>query len=112
MKRIKSNYHALQVLKSAQPKLRKAIILNCNRDLLNSISECVLNVLNGNIKLTECLKKKLRKHKVILRKIVDKSVTHTTKKKLLNQSGGFLLPLLSSVLPILANLFFRQRNVA
>ena len=33
MKRIKSNYHALQVLRSAQPKLRKAIIVKENREL-------------------------------------------------------------------------------
>ena len=39
MKRIKSKYHALQVLKTDGSKLRKAIISNCNRDLLNSISE-------------------------------------------------------------------------
>ena len=40
MKRVKSNYHALHVLKTAEPKLRKALINNCNK---NCISECVLN---------------------------------------------------------------------
>jgi hypothetical protein len=49
MKRIKSNYQALKLLKTAQPKLRKAIISNCNQELLNCISECILNVLNGNL---------------------------------------------------------------
>ena len=47
MKRIKSNYHALQVLSSAQTKLRKAIISNSNRELMNCISECILNVLKS-----------------------------------------------------------------
>ena len=50
MRRMKANYHALQVLKNARPKLRKAIVSNCNKDLLNSICDCVLNVLNGNIR--------------------------------------------------------------
>jgi predicted nucleotidyltransferase len=47
MKRIKSKYHALQVLSSAQPKLRKAIISNSNRELMNCISESILNVLKS-----------------------------------------------------------------
>jgi len=49
MKRVRSNYHAVHVLKTAEPKLRKALITNCNKELVNCISECVLNVLNGNI---------------------------------------------------------------
>jgi len=51
MKRIKSSYHKFYALKDAKPKLRKAIISNCDRDLVNSISECALNVLRGNVKL-------------------------------------------------------------
>jgi len=49
MKRVKSNYHALHVLKTAEPKFGKALMTNCNKDPVNCISECVLNVLNGNI---------------------------------------------------------------
>jgi len=109
MKSIKSNYHTLQVLKTAQPKLRKAIISNSNRELLNSISECILNVLNGNLKLTVCSKRKLRKHKAILRQVADKRTPASVKKRLINQRGGFLLPLLSAVLPTLASLLFRPR---
>ena len=54
MNGIKSNYHALQMFKTAGPKLRKAVISNYNTDLLNSISECMLNVLN--IRLSDCTK--------------------------------------------------------
>jgi hypothetical protein len=79
MKRVKSNYHALQMLKTAGPKLRKAIIWNCKKDLLISISECVLNLLNGNVTLTECGKRKFRKHKTILRSLADKRVPLTDK---------------------------------
>jgi hypothetical protein len=109
MKRIKKNYHALNVLKSAQPKLRNAKISNCNRELFNCISECILNVLNGNLKVSDCAKQKLRKHKSVLRKVADKRVTPSAKKRLINQRGGFFLPLLSAALPTLANLSFRQR---
>ena len=61
MKRVKENFHTLQVLKHARPKLRNAIISNCDRDLVNCVSECVLNVLNGNVSLTGYVKRKLMK---------------------------------------------------
>jgi hypothetical protein len=74
MKRIKSAFHHLQVLKTAKPQLRKAILKNCCNELVKSISECVLNVLHDNMKLTACQKKRLRKFKVPLRALADKRV--------------------------------------
>jgi len=106
---VKSNYHALQVLRTAEPKLRKAIISNCNKELVNSISECILNVLNENVKLAGCNTHKLRKHRVTLRKVADKRVPLSTKKRLIIQRGGFLLPLLSAILPAIASLIVSSR---
>jgi len=47
--------------------LRKTIISNCNKELVNCISECVVDVLNGNIKLTGCI----ASCKAALRKVAD-----------------------------------------
>jgi len=107
MKHLRSHYHALHVLKDAVPKLRKAIVLNGDKRLVNSICECVLNVLNGNVDLSSCVKRKLSKHKNVLRKVVDKRFPLSGKKKAIAQRGGFLLPLLSAVLPALATLIFK-----
>ena len=104
MKRVKSYYHALHVLNTAEPKLRKAIISNCKMELVNSVSECARNVLNGNIKLTRCNTRKLRKHKAALRKVADKRVSLSSKKKLIVQRGGFLLPPWSAIFPKIASL--------
>jgi len=109
MKRIRSNYHHIQVLKTAKPQLRKAIIKNCNNELVKSISECVLNVLRNNLQLTACQKKRLQKFKGSLRALADKRVSISSKKRLLNQRGGFLVPLLSAILPTIASLIFRSR---
>jgi len=92
MKRVKSNYHTLQVLQTDDPKLRKAIISKCNKELVNCISECVLNVLNDNIKLAGCDTRKLQKHKAALRKVSDRRVPLSKKKSIILQRGGFLLP--------------------
>ena len=105
MRRIKSNFHKLHTLKDAQPKLRKAIISNCDKDLVNCVIECALNLLHGNVKLSDCMRRKLRKYRRQLR-TVDRRVTLARKKKLIIQRGGFLVPLLSAVLPTLASLIY------
>jgi len=109
MKRIRSNYHTLQVLKTADPKLRKAILANCKSEFLKTLSECSLNLLRGNVKLTLCQKRRLRKHRVLLRKLADRHVSLSAKKSIV-QRGGFLLPLLGAVLPTIASLIFKSRD--
>jgi len=110
MKPIKSNYHHLQVLKTAKPQLRRAIIKNCNSDLVKTISECVLNVLRNNLQLTVCHKKRLQTFKGPLRALANKRVPLATKKRLINQRGGFIVPLLSAILSTIASLIFRSRD--
>jgi len=104
MKRIKSSFYKLHALKDAKPKLRKAIISNCDKELIHTISECALNVLRGNVNLSDCQKKRLRKFKGSLKTVIDKRVPLSRKKRLINQRGGFLIPLISAVLPTLASI--------
>ena len=77
---MKSNYHALHVLNTAEPRLHKALITNCNKELVNCISECMLNMLNGNLKLSDCNTRKLQKHKSELRKVADRHVSPSGKR--------------------------------
>ena len=67
MNRVKSKYHALHVLKTSELRLRKAIINNCKKELVNFIGECVLTFLNANMILTDCNARKLKKQKSALR---------------------------------------------
>ena len=46
----------------------------------------------------------MRKHKITLRKVADKRVPLSTKKKLIVERGGFLHPLLGAVLPAITSL--------
>jgi len=109
MTRVTSNYHHLQVFKTAKFQLRKAIITNCDGELVKAIIECVLNVLQDNVKITPC-QKKLQKFKGKLRAIADRRVSLSGKKQLINQRGGFLVPLLSPILPTVASLISRPRD--
>jgi hypothetical protein len=78
--------------------------------LISSINECVLNVLVGNVRLSTCLKRKMQKYKLALRRLADKRVRKSAKKRLLIQKGGFLLALLTSILPIVASVIFRSQS--
>ena len=110
MKRVREKCHTLHVIKNAKPKLRRAIISEGSKELINSINECVLNVLVGNISLSTCLQHKLKKYKLALRRLADKRVGHSANKRLLIQKGGFLLPPLTSILPIVASVFSRSQS--
>jgi len=57
------------------------------------MNECILKILNWNLKLSECSKRNLRKHKAILRKVTDKGVFLTAKKRLIDKREVFLIQL-------------------
>ena len=93
----------LKVLVDASPKLKKAIIKHGPRELVIAISEIVLNLIKGVIKLTAQQKKRLSAYKKKLLSLAKKNVSLGTKKKILVQKGGsavvsVLLPLALSLL--------------
>lgn len=88
------NTAILHALVYAPPRLRHALIQHANKDLIRCICECALNLLHGNVTVSESEKSKLRKYKKILRKLVDKKENLGGKKKIINQKGGSFLPLL------------------
>ena len=108
MKHIRSTYHTLHDLKAADPKLRKATIAKCNQNTLKSMCKCALNVVHGNIPLSACTKRKLKNYKNRVRKVADMSIS-LRQSKVYRSWGGFLLPLLSVILPAIAGLIFRSR---
>ena len=81
---------------------RHALLKRADPRLVKNICECALNVLCGNISLSETQKKKLRKHANALRHLAAPGKSLKTKKKFIVQrGGGLLLPLLA---PIIGNL--------
>ena len=92
----------LQVLVDATPKLKKAIIKHAPTDLVTAISEIVLNLIKGVIKLTAHQKKRLSRYKKELLALAKKKVPLGKKRKILVQKGGgvvsILVPLALSLL--------------
>jgi hypothetical protein len=100
MNKIKKNINLLKVLASPNTHMRNALIKSADRDLICSICECIQNVINGNVKIDDKIKKKLFQQKEHLRRLQKKS-SLKNKKKILIQKGGSFLPML---LPIVLSL--------
>jgi hypothetical protein len=100
MQRIRNNFSYLDVLSKCNKDRLASIVKNADKELVLAISECILNCLNGNIKIEDGIKKKLIRHKHDLRELAKPKAKSTIKKKkrILVQSGGSILPLL---LPII-----------
>jgi len=68
---------------------KKSMLIKADKHFVHSICEMCDNILAGNIKLSDVEHKELKKHKRILRKLVNKSPLKS-KRKILSQTGGFL----------------------
>ena len=71
----------LKVLADAKPKLKKAIIQHAPTELVTAISEIVLNLIKGVIKLTASQKKRLSRYKKDLLALAKKKLSIGKKKK-------------------------------
>lgn len=91
------NLHYLKLLRDTKkhPK-QKLLIEFADKSQIDAIIECIINILQGRIPITQKHKKQLVKHKDDLRKLAKKKTTTKTRKKVLKQKGG----LLGAVLPL------------
>lgn len=105
--RMRRNLAMLEMLYKAQPGMRRLIVCNASADFINALCEIALNVLRGNIPLNTKQYKQLKRQKAVIRLVADKKVNHQKKKKKINQTGGFLLPLLGAAIPFITSLFNR-----
>lgn len=103
--RVRKHGHTLHVLCKAKPAVAKVIVREGNKDLINALCECCLNVLYGNVPLTSSQRKKLSRHKHVMRKLVVKSpASSLVRKKKLLQTGGFLPALIAPALSLIGSL--------
>lgn len=104
-RRLRNNADFLRVLAKANPKLRRAILQCCHSELIKAICEVTLNVLRGIVPINQQQKAKLKRHKKVLRVLVEKKIPLEKKREYLNQTGGnFLALLLPPVLSALGSL--------
>ena len=104
-RRLEANAPYLHVLAKGSRTQRNGVLKGANKDLVECLCECALNILHGNVPLTSQQKRNLRCHKNTLRSLGSRTVSLTEKKKkLVNQKGGFISALAVPVLSILGEL--------
>lgn len=86
--------------KAANTKQQTAIIKHMNEVQLKTISELALNLIKGNIPLTESDKQSLRRYVKTLRKLIDREVTFNRKRELITRK--LLITLARLTLPVLS----------
>ena len=104
MNKVKAKLPELKLLSTCKVKLRKAILLNSDAELINVLQDCVYNVLRGNVKLPKGVDRHLDKYKSVLRKFVYEKANVARKRKLLIQKGGFLPFLIPAAIDTTARL--------
>jgi len=99
MNRLKKHAAALKTISQAKPALANAIIKHADKELIDTLCECCLNVAKGRVPLSKSQKTKLGKHKIAIRKLISKE-TSTNKRKKILQRGGFIGPITSLLMPL------------
>ena len=102
MEKLEKNIHILKLLSSCNKKLKKSLITKGDKSLILTLTECILNTLNGNIEISQKDREKLLKHKYTLRKTLK--VKSIKGKKVLLQKGGFLQYILPAAITVIISL--------
>jgi hypothetical protein len=74
MKRVEEKLNFLKLICFCSKKLFKNVINGANREYINTLCECILNCLNGNIELNQTEKNQLHKYKKTLRTLTKKKL--------------------------------------
>ena len=98
MSRFKKHAEILRILAKAKPPVIRAIIKDSGTDLLYLLSECAVNILKGNVKLSKNNRIILKKQANRLRKLASKNTSINNRRKIIQQ-GGFIPALLGAILP-------------
>ncbi len=106
--RLCKNLPLLKLLYKASPKQRRVILQTASDQLILSLCEIALNVLRGTIPLNTTQYRRLKKRKDEIKYGASKKITVVRKKRMINQRGGFLVPLLSVAIPFITSLISRQ----
>jgi hypothetical protein len=107
--KLKEIWPVLNLIKTAKPISRKALLQCLNTTTRKCLYACITNCLKNksiSSKKRKHMAKSLSKHKKNLR-FLSSLGDSPAKKKVLVQTGGALPAILASVIPLLASLFMK-----
>ena len=87
--RVKKNLPLIKALTTCKHRDQRQFLKVADPEIIHSICDIALNVLKGRVPIKPGLKKKLSKHKNVLRRLVKPKQSLKTKRQLLvSQKGG------------------------
>lgn len=101
MHSVKKNLQKLLLFKKSSKKKRQKILEKADKDFVQCLCECAENTLNSNVPLSKAQYKKLARHKQKLRRLSQRGEDWKKKKSFINQTGGFIVPLIGPILAVL-----------
>ena len=107
-RRVNKYKHHLKFLSVCDHKTCKQLVCKADKELINCICECALNILKGSVPLKPQDKKKLIKRKRDLRALTSKSTNIADKKRIIQKGNGFLPMLLGPIIATLGSLLFKK----
>lgn len=103
MKHLKKHARFLHLLaKAKSAKERRAILKHAKKEHLNIIREICLNLCAGNVSLSDCIKKRIKKFSRVIRSLANRKKPHKNIKRTLVMRGGFLQLLLPAILGLIS----------
>lgn len=73
----------IRLLYDCPPRQRKSLIQYITDDQLRALSQIALNVLRGNVPITDSYKKKLKRYKDVIRSLASRQISKARKRKAL-----------------------------
>ena len=99
---IKKHWSYLQLLMNTTSKQqRKQLLDTITNDQLRALTEVIVNLLQSILPITPSHKPKLKRHRNIIRRLGDTTISSKKKKELLCKQGAVIANLLKSVEPAL-----------
>ncbi|TKR73910.1 hypothetical protein L596_021155 [Steinernema carpocapsae] len=106
MKRLRDSHTFFKQLAKAKRKDRIKAIMDCDRKHVIGICELSKNICAGCVKLTPAQRKRLLKHKKVVKDLAKTRSVSVARQKILQKGGGFFLPaLLAPVIGALVSKF-------
>lgn len=105
-----------KALKGLKPDVLSEIIQHLNENSIDALCECVYNVIHTDLSLSPKIKSMLRKKlkskcsQKNLSSITSKKVSVSKRKQALSQEGAGIGIILSTIVPLLANLLFNRKK--
>ena len=103
---LRSNIDFIKRLAVCSAAERRNLLEHASNKNIKALSELCLNLLRGNLPIDDKTKSKFKKHQRSIQLLARRRVPLKNKREIINQRGsaGFLLPLASLAVPMLANL--------